>query len=636
MLDTRTFSILVVDDESKNIQLLANLLKAKNHQVQFACSGEEALEWSESRQFDLILLDIMMPGMSGFDVCKRLKESPKNKDIPVIFLTGKTDADDIIKGFELGAVDYVTKPFNKIELLIRVETHLKLKYSMEQYRLAKDQAEGANRAKSEFLANMSHDIRTPLNAINGFSELLAAIVSETKQKSYVDTIMTAGKSLLFLINDILDLARIEAGRETIQYKPVNPQRLFMEIEQIFKRKIKVKNLQLLIDIDTHLPTSLLLDETRLRQILLNIVGNAVKFTEQGHIKLAAKPIPNPNEQSKTDLIISVEDTGIGISEQYQAKLFTAFQHQPAQPNACFDGSGLGLTISNKLIEMMNGKLQFESNAGSGTVFEITLHNVEISSEKEPDIKEILFDLNNITFDQGKILVVDDVEFNRRLLNELLSKINLNVLTAENGHEALLLAEEYQPNVILMDIRMPVMDGFEATKRLKKNPNTKKLPVIALSASAKADDLSAQKEVAFDGYLSKPVDINKLLNILSNYLAYTEKSKTSKTAKEQPGIDLNLDNVNNPAELIHILENEVSSKWEKLKGAVRTRDIEDFAVKMKELGQKHNSTVLMVYGDSLYNYAREYDIESIYRAIEKFPDLLSELIKMDKKINSRKG
>ncbi len=520
----KSFSILIIDDEPANIQMLANLLTKNNFEVEFATSGKKAMKWIGTGNFDLVLLDIMMPDMDGFEICQKLKESPATKDIPVIFLTAKTEKEDLVKGFEIGAVDYVTKPFHPIELLARVNTHLQLKYSVEKLKataaelnIAKETAEHANRAKSEFLANMSHEIRTPLNAIIGFSELLSVSITDMKNRRYLDAIKTSGNNLFTLINDILDLSKIEAGKIEIQYTPSNPRIIFNEIKDIFKLNVDRKKLEFIIDIDGNLPSTLLLDETRFRQVLLNLVGNAVKFTANGHIKLSVNQTFTTDEQNRIDLMISVEDTGIGILEDEQKNIFAAFQQQSAQSVARFGGTGLGLSISKRLVEMMNGRITVSSKVGQGSTFSIILRDTLVSPEEILFIEKKSFDIKNVSFARGKILVVEDVESNRNMLKELLSRVNLIVMTASNGQEALFLLDEFKPDLILMDIRMPLMNGIEATKQIKSQNKTKDIPIIALSASILASDIPRMLDLGFDAYLPKPVIIQKLISELSKYL-----------------------------------------------------------------------------------------------------------------------
>ncbi len=641
MRDEKKFSILVVDDEAKNIKLLANLLSGQNYDIEFAKSGEKALDWLDSRQFDMILLDIMMPGMDGFEVCKKIKELPDTKDIPIIFLTAKTEAEDFVKGFELGAVDYVTKPFNSVELIARVKTHLKLKYSVEELRLAKEtaeiakneaeisknEAEIANRAKSEFLANMSHEIRTPLNAVIGFSELLSSMITDKKHKKYLDAISTSGKSLLTLINDILDLSKIEAGKIEIQYEPINPRIILDEIEEIFKLKMDNKQLQFILNIDENVPFTLLLDETRLRQVLLNIVGNAVKFTEKGYIKLSMKQIYKTEDLNKIDLTLSVEDTGIGIAKKQQDSIFDAFQQQSGQSIRKFGGTGLGLAISRKLLEKMNGQITVKSEVNKGSCFEVLLRNIMVSSEIIEKEKEETFNINAISFEKGRVLVVDDIESNRDMLKELLGRVKLNVLTAENGLDALRLVGEYHPDVILMDIKMPVMDGLEATKQLKANPETKDIPVIALTASVTSTDLAKITKIGFDRFLLKPVIIKKLLSELANYLTYCKQEDLDLSDQEDIFSDLTKEKINGLTELIQILQDEISPMMQKMKGAKTMNHVIDVGERIIGLGQQHNSKVLTKYGQKFCDFAQCFDIANIDKILEDFPVLVNELKKL---------
>ncbi len=681
--DNKTFSILVVDDESKNLQLLANLLTEQNFEVELVNSGEKVFKLPALTKFDLILLDVMMPAMNGFEVCKKLKEVSETREIPIIFLSAKGEKEDLVKGFEFGAVDYLTKPFNYIELLARVKTHLRLKYSIEELKIAnaeaekakemaeqakdeaeqakneaeqakneaeqakneaekakneaekaKHMAESANHAKSEFLANMSHEIRTSLNAVIGFGELLTSIVSDKKQKSYLDSIKSAGNSLLTLINDILDLSKIEAGKIELLYSPVDINKMFSEIEQIFNLKMKQKNLQWIIDINDNLPSALMLDETRLRQVLLNLVGNAVKFTEKGYIKLFTLKKLKSNDETKIDLTISIEDSGIGIPEQEQQTVFAAFQQQAGQDISKFGGTGLGLSISKGLIEMMNGQITVKSVVGQGTTFEIALNDIEVISKELPVIKQESFDIANICFESGKILVVDDVEASRKLLTELLMKVNLKVLTAENGQEAALIAEEHQPDIILMDIRMPLMDGIEATELLKQNPKTKKIPVIIISASSSPQDLTKLSVIGVDSYFPKPVNINRLLAKLSKYFNYTvkndeEKDKLGRAAMDESGNsnqkphieDLPPETLARLPELIDKLENQFMAKWAHFQNKQPMKEVKNFASDIKELGEHYRVEAIIEFAGNLITFTENYDVDKLVVCLNEFPELI---------------
>jgi PAS domain S-box-containing protein len=491
---------------------------------------------------------------------------------------------------------------------------------------AKDKADSANRAKSEFLANMSHEIRTPMNAVIGFSDILASEVTDKKQKSHLNSIQVAGKSLLTLINDILDLSKIEAGRLDIQYEPVNPRIIFTELQQIFSLKIAEKNLELIMEIDENLPPALFLDETRLRQVLFNLIGNAIKFTDSGYVKLCANKIDIEDDHSKVDLILTVEDSGIGIPSDQQALIFDSFKQQDGQSTSKYGGTGLGLTITKRLVEMMNGQISVESNPGKGSRFEITLRKVEMAYTT-PNVKpDNTFSLNSITFEKAQVLVVDDIESNRRLIEEYLSQVNLEVISAENGQSALLFAKEYHPALILMDIRMPEMDGYEATKHLKANPNTADIPIIALTAAVALNKKAKIEAHGFDGYLSKPVNVSKLLSELSHYIKYTKKAVADVAKVAKTEVDtLNPEEIANLPELRNKLKQEVMPLWKKTNLAIRIDVTNELAEKMIELGNEYNVPAFIYYGESLLEYTKTFKIAYIQKAIKELPILVKPLM-----------
>jgi CheY-like chemotaxis protein len=484
---------------------------------------------------------------------------------------------------------------------------------------------------------MSHEIRTPMNAVIGFSELLSSLVTDKKQKSYLNSIQTAGKALLTLINDILDLSKIEAGRFSIQYEAVNPYTLFNELKQIFAVKIADKNLEFIVDIDKELPKALLLDEVRVRQVLLNLLGNAIKFTNTGYIKLSVRYTPNLIEKSEfkkksdffnsLDLIIAVTDTGIGIPVEQQALVFESFRQQDGQSTRKYEGTGLGLAITKRLVEMMNGEISLKSAVGKGSIFEITLRDVDVSTTALTESP--LNDLNykNISFEKAFVLVVDDIESNRTLIKECLSCVNLDVVEAEDGQIALIFAEEYHPALILMDLKMPELDGYEASQQLKANPNICDIPIIALTASVTVSEQAKIKAHGFDGYLSKPVNIDNLFQELSRYLKPIEKSAISVT--EAPVKDDSMEtqpfeNIVELPVLRQTLFDKMLPAWQDLIEIMEMEAIEEFAKQLIQLGEKHQAQHLIDYADNLRELVEDFDIEAVERALEAFHDIVEAL------------
>ncbi|NOX35367.1 MAG: response regulator [Deltaproteobacteria bacterium] len=497
---------------------------------------------------------------------------------------------------------------------------------MEQAQREWKAAQAANHAKSEFLANMSHEIRTPLNALLGFSELLAVDLTDPKQKSYIDAMKTAGKSLLTLINDILDLSKIEAGKMVFKYEPVNLKILFSEIEYIFKEKIGSKGIKLISEVPDDLPAHLILDETRMRQILLNLVGNAAKFTEKGMVKLAVKNKISQNYET-IDLFITIEDTGPGIEKKELKSIFESFKQVNGQINRKYGGTGLGLAICKRLTEAMNGRISVTSEPGVGSTFAVSLKNVKIlSDEGIRDVKKKQGGKTGLPcFEKKKILIVDDIQSNLTMLRELLTRFNQDVIEADNGQKALAMAREYHPDIIIMDVRMPVMDGNQATKILKSDPDTKNIPVIAFTGDVVAKTRTGALKMGYDGYLTKPVKILEFTNELSKYI----NTKIQNEEKEKPERSLDVflkEDVLNPCELVLTLKNDILPSCCSHENSIVINKIKKFSETLGQLAEKHHVPPLFAFSDDLKRYADLFDITNIERKIKELPLFVEELIK----------
>jgi signal transduction histidine kinase len=359
--------ILIVDDNSQNLKLLGNILKENHYKIEFATNGISALDWISKKHFDLVLLDIDMPGMDGFEVCTRIRSNSSMINVPIIFISAITERESILKGFELGGQDYITKPFDSRELLVRIKTHLALNDTLEKLKIEKENAQSADHLKSAFLATMSHELRTPLNSIIGFTGIL---IQERpgplndEQKKQLGMVQNSARHLLTLINDVLDISKIEAGQLKMNLQQFNLPEVISKVVDTNKPFADKKNLRIVVSIDENI-NDITSDSLRVQQILLNLVNNAIKFTEAGTISINCFSAGN-------FVKIQITDTGMGIESDKIGQLFKPFMQIDTGLTRKKEGTGLGLSICKKLTEMLNGKIEVESEIGSGSIFTVIL------------------------------------------------------------------------------------------------------------------------------------------------------------------------------------------------------------------------------------------------------------------------
>jgi signal transduction histidine kinase/PleD family two-component response regulator len=699
--------ILIVEDSATQAAQIKYLLERDHYKVSVRQNGQQALVWLSKHKPSLIISDIVMPEMNGFELCEKIKSDERTKGIPVILLTSLTDPDEVIEGLSCGADSFITKPFNNEYLLSTLEKILTEKDSPESKRetlgieinyggkkrlirtgqqkviklllniyqgaihknneliqirdelnqlterledlveertkeIKKDeekilafnaeleqriqertaQLDAANKAKSEFLANMSHEIRTPMNAVLGYAELLGFMLEDKTQRNYLESIKSSGRSLLTLINDILDLSKIEAGKMELQFEFVNSQTFFSEFERIFSLRLSEKGLKFILDISSGTPAGIYIDDARLRQIILNLIGNATKFTEKGSIRLkvyAENPQIVNYSIGKTeefiDLIIEVTDTGIGISKEMKEEIFDPFVQGQGQNVKKYGGTGLGLAISQRLVHLMNGTIELDSQLNRGSSFKIKIPGVSYLRDFEKRTEEIQLDPADIVFEKATIIVADDVEHNRKYLIDALRNANIKIVEAEDGQQALSLAKKIIPDLIITDIRMPILDGFDLLSKLKSEDLLKHIPVIAYSASVMKAQKDRIRESEFTGLLIKPVQVSELYLELMNNLPY-KSTKAPAPGQSVPEIDLT-EKISDLPGLIHSLETHFKDVWMTFGTRQPIGEVRDFGSQLAELGKNHNAAIITGYGDELVFAADSFNIEAILNLIRKY-------------------
>lgn len=538
--------VLIADNHEKNLKEFEEQLGGLELNLFTASYGQQVVMLAKSHEFALIIMDIHLTGIDSFKTVEFLHYFGHSKHSPIIFITDSTiDEELIMKGYDAGAVDFIFRPVSKHILRSKVKVFIQIfqqkwlinlqkkklenalenqKKNAEDLKLAQQKAELANRAKTHFLTSMSHEFRTPLSAIIGFNQILINQGQELNLpksfQKFQENIQNSSKILLELINNILDLSKIEAGKVELAEEIFHLEGLVKQIFDIYRFQATQKGVIFTYEINAKLPIDIYSDRMKLQQILINLVGNAIKFTPP------EKKVMLKVTGDQDILAFMVIDEGIGIPKAQQENIFGTFEQADDSITRNYGGTGLGLSITKKLVELLQGKIIVASQGegrGSNILVRIPLREAPVTATEESVRKSEKVEITNYSFaNDNRILIVEDNLMNQDLIKALLQDFGLTLYFANDGEQGVekalhLVSKGTPPDLILMDMQMPNMDGTEATRQLRASPDLQHIPIVALSANAYSEQQANAHAQGINDYLTKPIVIDKLLAVLQKYL-----------------------------------------------------------------------------------------------------------------------